>query len=53
MDGQLNKIEDSLLKESLEYVKNHITSNDMTIQVIAGVAFRDGAEYVLEKLKDR
>lgn len=53
MDGQLNKIEDSLLKESLKYVKNHITSNDMNIQVIAGVAFRDGAEYVLEKLKDR
>ena len=53
MGGLLNKIEDSLLKESLEYVKNHITSNDTTIQVIAGVAFRDGAEYVLEKLKDK
>lgn len=53
MDGQLNEIKDSLLKESLEYVKSHITSNDATIQVIAGIAFRDGAEYVLEKLKDK
>ena len=53
MDGQLNKIRDSLLKDSLEYVKSHITSNDITTQVIAGVAFRDGAEYVLEKLKSK
>ena len=53
MDGQLNEIRDSLLKESLEYVKSHITSNDITTQVIAGIAFRDGAEYVLEKLKDK
>ncbi len=53
MGGQLNEIKDSLLKESLEYVKNHITSDNLTIQVIAGVAFRDGAEYVLEKLKDK
>ena len=53
MDGLLNEIKDSLLKDSLEYVKNHITSNDTTIQVIAGIAFKDGAEYVLKKLKDK
>lgn len=52
MGGQLNEIRNSLSKESLEYIRSHITSNDTTIQVIAGLAFRDGAEYVLNKLEN-
>lgn len=52
MDGELNEIRSSLSKESLEYIRSHITSSDTTIQVIAGLAFRDGAEYVLNKLEN-
>lgn len=52
MDGLLNKIEDSLNQESLNYVNTHITTKDTTIQVIAGIAFADGVRYVLNKLRN-
>ncbi len=50
--NKLEELEFGLNPASLDYIKTHITTNDLNTQVIAGMAFVDGARYIIDKLKN-
>lgn len=50
MEEKLKELQATLNPKSLEYIKSHITTNDLNTQVIAGLAFVDGANYIIDQL---
>ena len=48
-----NLLENEANKASLDYVKNVVTTNNATINVMAGLGFKDGAEWIVEQLKKK
>lgn len=50
---KLEEIEKTLDDEAFKYVKETITTADLNTQIIAGLAFADGAKYVINNIKER
>jgi hypothetical protein len=47
METILNK---EIMKASLDYIKGTVTTNDATINVMAGLGFKDGAEWLKDQI---
>jgi hypothetical protein len=47
METILNK---EIMKASLDYIKSTVTTNDATINVMAGLGFKDGAEWMKDQI---
>jgi hypothetical protein len=45
-----NILEEKSMKASLDYTKSTVTTNDATINVMAGLGFKDGAEWLMDQL---
>lgn len=50
MNEKIKQLQETLNAKSLEYIKSHITTTDLNTQVIAGLAFVDGANYIIDQL---
>jgi hypothetical protein len=50
MEEKLKQLQETLNAKSLEYIKSHITTTNLNTQVIAGLAFVDGANYIIDQL---
>ena len=50
MNEKIKQLQETLNAKSLEYIKSHITTTDLNAQVIAGLAFVDGANYIIDQL---
>lgn len=48
-----NILETKSMKASLDYTKSTVTTNDATINVMAGLGFKDGAEWLKEQLVEQ
>jgi hypothetical protein len=49
---KLEEIEQILNEESFKYIKETISTSDLNTQIIAGLAFADGAKYVINKIRE-
>ena len=50
MEEKIKQLQETLNAKSLEYIKSYITTTDLNTQVIAGLAFVDGANYIIDQL---